>query len=93
MLHPQTILQASQHLSTSRLQISLPETWISFYSKPKPSFFKKKKKKKNIEKSTSSGRTRNELLKTLITARVRKKKNHLKITRKITAIPGHVNIL
>ena len=89
MLHPQTILQASQHLSTSRLQISLPETWTSFYSKPKPSFFKKK----NIKKSTSSSRTRNELLKTLITARVRKKKNHLKITRKITAIPGHVNIL
>ena len=70
MLHPQTILQASQHHSTSRLQISLPETWTSFYSKPKPSFFKKK----NIEKSTSSGRTRNELLKTLITARVRKKR-------------------
>ena len=42
MLHPQTILQASQHHSTSRLQISLPETWTSFYSKPKPSFFKKK---------------------------------------------------
>ena len=47
MLHPQTILQASQHLSTSRLQISLPETWTSFYSKPKPSFFKKKKILKN----------------------------------------------
>ena len=72
MLHPQTILQASQHLLTSRLQINLPETWTSFYSKPKPSFFKKKKK--NIEKFTSSGRTRNELLKTLITARVRKKR-------------------